>query len=173
MYFTNNYPNRHQSGQAGFSLIEVIVVVSFLVILLSLSGSNLMWFGQDKILTQSAYELTAMIEDSRHQAASGESYQNDLVNVGIRLNSDGLTRFYTYSDYNNRLVDLDYIVSLPPQIKVEQFSLPGICEVSSDCLVFAKGTGVNSGLGTFVIRDVNTDQFKTLTIGTYGLVSLQ
>lgn len=159
--------------KSGYSLIEVIVVVAFIVILLGISVGSMMSFSENQILDQTVQEIVTIISDSQHQAQTGASFENNLLSVGAMVSGNGLVQFSTTDGYGQRLPDFDYEWSWPGQIVCQEINLPASCLSISDCIIFAKGSGLPTGGGTFKCRDNNTSQSRTINILANGLVTYQ
>lgn len=159
--------------KSGFSLIEVVVVVVFFSILIYLSFTNLMGFGENKILDRSTEEVIILLEEAQSKSSTGASYQNELQSLGVYFSSASSVQFTTPSDYQNRVLDSDYQYNWPVNIVCEQIELPDNCVASVDCIIFSKGEGLARETGSLVLKDTNNNNSRKIFITTEGLVYQQ
>lgn len=145
----------------GFTLIELIVTVTFFAILLGLVTINLL--GSRKQVAQES-NVDVLIGDIRAQQSKAMTSEGTSSNnFGVYLQSDKYTLF-TGGSYNPN-AGTNFVVDLDPSNSITSITIP------NSTIVFEKGSGevVNfiSGQNTFHLGT------RTMTINKLGVISIQ
>lgn len=159
--------SKHTSLQAGFTIIEALLVMSIFIILAGLSTINLLNAKQSTSLSTSVdtfiadlkqQQLKAMVGDTEGRVASG--------NYGIFLGVDKYTFFHgTYSSSEPS----NFNASLGDSIQFTNITFP------TPQIVFLQGSGevdnYTDGSNTITIKDIVGNNQKVITINEYGVVT--
>jgi prepilin-type N-terminal cleavage/methylation domain-containing protein len=146
--------------QGGFTLIELILVMSLMAILLGFVSINLMHSQQTA--TSSAIEgmLVADLRQQQLKSMIGDTEgRANADQYGIHFDLKSYVFFHgTYSAVD----PANFVVNLDGNF---QFDSPGT-EV-----VFQKVSGETSSVSNVVLRDASNGNTKTITINKYGVVT--
>lgn len=154
-------------SSAGFTLVELLVVLSMITIIVSLSSINLTGL----ISTTSFDEnLELIVSDLRRQqfrTLVGEE-QSNSSKFGIHFENTQYILFvgdtYVAADANN------LAISLPPNLVFESITLP------SGSVVFVEGTGevlnYNADTDSVTIREISSNESKQLEFNMLGVVDV-
>lgn len=155
------------SNQAGFTLIEIIVVIAVFVILFTVSTvaltglipkANFVTSHQTILSDIKNQQLKAMVGDT-NGAGDGSAY-------GIYLETNQYTLF-TGSAYNPSATD-NILVELPPNLSISEITFP------SSSLVFLQNSGEISGFNdltsSFKLINVNTNEEHLVDLNKLGVV---
>lgn len=156
-----------KKGQAGFTIIEALLVMSIFIVLAGFSTISLLRAKHSSSLSTSVdtfisdlkqQQLKAMVGDTEGRAASG--------NYGIFFGAGKYTLFYgAYSSTDSSNFD----VSLGDSIQFSDITFPG------SKIVFKQGSGeIESyidGSNTITIKDIMDNSQKIITLNEYGVVT--
>lgn len=153
--------------QAGFTLIEILVVIAMSAILFGLITINL---GQSRTVVSLSTVTDTLLSDIKHQQLQAMTGDIGSTNAqqphGLYVQSSNYTLFagssYSGADNNN------FVVSMPATISLTS-------AFSDNTVLFGKGTGdvqsfVN-GNNTITIND-NSGSSKVITIGRFGALTV-
>jgi len=149
-------------NQRGFTLIELMVVITITAILLGFITINLVSSQQRASLNAIEQELLADLKQQQLKAMIGDTEGRETSDTyGIHFDSGKYTLFHgTYSstDSANFAINLDQNF---------QFQSPG-----TD-IIFSKISGeISAGsITNIVIRDSTNGNVKTITVNRYGVVT--
>lgn len=145
----------------GFSIIETLVVLSFLVLIVAVVTPRLGDFRENQVIRSSVSEVATSIEKARHQSLSG---LGDTA-YGVHLSEDEVVIFegtsYSAGDPDNKSIS----ILEPAQITNIVFS-GGVTSFYFDRL-----TGIPSATGSFDI-EIEGGDYRTLDITDVGLVEI-
>lgn len=153
--------------QAGFTLIEVIVVVSILLTLIGLIITNPLNLRESTSINTFVYTLITDIKNQQIKAMVGDTEGRGIPDTySIYIEPTKYTLFhgqnYSDGDSSNFAVTVD-----------DQYQLLTI--FPSNKIVFASGSGEIVGFAqnqnTINIVDTRTGQQKVITINKYGVVT--
>lgn len=153
--------------QAGFTIIEALIVMSIFITLTGLSTINLLNAKHKSSLSTSVdtfiadlkqQQLKAMVGDTEGRAASG--------NYGIFFGAGTYSFFHdTYSSADPS----NFNASLGDSIQFSNITFPG------SQIVFLQGSGeiynYTDGSNTITIKDIVDNNQKTITINEYGVIT--
>lgn len=147
--------------QKGFSLIEMIIVVSIFVLLVAGSVVAFSRFGEKQIIKSTVSEVLSELDEARSLTLA--SYDNTVY--GVHIESDKITFFkgstYSPSDPDNNITELSEKVS------ISNISLFG----GGDDVIFQRLTGKTDQYGTLTISLVSDPtETKTITIQESGII---
>lgn len=155
----------------GFTLIELIIVISLFSIIFAFLFTNV---ARPKVFADLAATedlIYITIKEAQNLAMSGGTNESGTkVDFGIHLEQDEFILFqgasYNPGDPSNLETDLS------PNLVIESISLP----TGSD-IIFSQISGEVQGLsfgvnGSFVLRETNTDETRTFTINRYGAIDV-
>jgi prepilin-type N-terminal cleavage/methylation domain-containing protein len=149
-------------NQRGFTLIELMVVITITAILLGFTTINLVGSQQRASLNAIEQELLADLKQQQLKAMIGDTEGRETSDTyGIHFDSGKYTLFHgTYSstDSANFAINLDQNF---------QFQSPG-----TD-IIFSKISGeISAGsITNIAIRDTTNGNVKTITVNRYGVVT--
>ena len=152
-----------KSLQAGFSIIEVSLVVSIIFILLGLITVNLFKFQHKSQLSSTISSFLADYKEQQIKAMVGDTQgAGTISNYGVHIETSSYTLFRsTYGTAN-------FSVSLPSSIQMST-TFP------SSQVIFTAGSGAltsfTSGQNTVTLKDTVDGSQKVITINRYGVVS--
>jgi prepilin-type N-terminal cleavage/methylation domain-containing protein len=154
--------------QAGFTLVELLVVMSLSAVLLAMTTINLVRPQASASITSTVEKLVADIKAQQLRAMSGDSdTASSAQPYGIYVQSGQYTLFkgsaYSGADTDNFVVSSGSGVTLSTTFATTQ-------------VVFAKGTGdvnsFNASANTITITNSISGQTKTITINRYGVITV-
>lgn len=152
--------NSHSSGRKGFTLLEVLIVVTIVGILATLSVSYYSGSQYRSKLNDAASEIVQTLRRAQSKAVAGEAGEP----FGVHLESDGFVLFegsaYVSEGENNESF------SLPSGIEAYDISLNG----GGSDVVFVELEGSTDDYGSFSIR-ISGDLSKTVNISEEGAVT--
>lgn len=149
-----NYQKQYKK-EKGFTVVELIVVISIFLIFLGISDQAFFTFGNRGGLSISTYNV---VEAMRHAKSNAEQGQQD-TRWGVYISQNQVTVFSSNSDYENRNTLLDQIISLSGGVTAS-----GLQEV-----IFQKITGDTLDVGDIVLS--LKDQNKTISINAKGTIT--
>jgi prepilin-type N-terminal cleavage/methylation domain-containing protein len=149
--------------QAGYSLIEITLVISVVALLLGLVTLNLFQFQHSSQLSATVSSFLADFKEQQIKSMVGDTGgTGGLSNYGVSL---GTT---SYTEFQNSLGTANFVVSLPSGI---QFSTT----FPSSQILFLKGSGevsgFTSGQNTITLKDTVNNTQKIITVNRYGVVT--
>ncbi|MHB1118281.1 MAG: pilus assembly FimT family protein [Minisyncoccota bacterium] len=141
----------------GFTMLELLVVVSIMAVLVAIILSPFAAFRNSKVLDTVSEETLALLSEARGDTLSAKNgYQ-----YGVHFEASQIVLYrgsvYTSNDVNNRVVVLD------DALEVASVALAG----GGSEVLFDQLTGETSQSGTVVIR-VKNDTAKSRTIAIEG-----
>jgi len=147
----------------GFSVIEVLVVLSLLVLLTAIVLISLAKLNSSQVLDKSASLVAAVIDDARSLTLSAK---NDSQ-YGVYFEAGDITIFkgatYSSGDPENIVTPLDSRVAL------RNITLTG----GGSSIVFNRLTGETDNSGTLeVYLTASSNTFKTITVTATGVVDI-
>lgn len=151
-------------AQRGFSLIELIIVISISMILTAISITTFFSVSEQQSLEKDVNYAIALVEKARLQTVNAK----DNSQFGVRFASSSVTLFqgtaYVAGSSTNT------IFSLSPKVEIASINLSG----GTQNTVFEKITGKSNATGTIKFR-LKTNQSASTTIVVYktGLVEIQ
>lgn len=151
----------------GFSLIEIIVVMSIFSILIGIVTTNLLNSKQKASLNTSTTLLVADITNQQLNAMMGENEVGSITNKGIYFEPTRYILFkgdqYSATDSSNFVVTLD-----EPQ-QFANITFPNatllFASISGEVINFATATS------TIGFKNVVSNEQKTLQINRYGVIT--
>jgi prepilin-type N-terminal cleavage/methylation domain-containing protein len=150
--------------QKGFSLLELVIVISIGIILTSISITTFYSVSDQQALEKDVDYTISLIEKARLQTVNAKSNSQ----FGVRLASSSVTLFQgaTYvagSSTNN-------VFNLSPKVEISEINLSG----NRQNMVFELITGKSNATGTIKFR-LKANQSASTTVVLYktGLVETQ
>ncbi|HSX00905.1 MAG TPA: type II secretion system protein [Candidatus Saccharimonas sp.] len=159
---------RTSGGAAGFTLIEVLVVMAILAIVIGVAMVNLVRPQTQGDLVGVTQTLVADLKDQQAKAMAGDAGTGSTAAAqGVRVASGGYTLFrgssYDGGDPDNAVVSPVSSISLSSTF-------------SGGEVVFEAGSGEisgwSSGTDTITITNTVSSDSKTLTINRYGAITV-
>lgn len=154
-------------SQKGFTLIEVLIASSILILLIGLTTINLLHARSQSNLTATVDTLTADLKQQQLKAMAGDTEgrtSND--DYGIYFGTNSYTLFhgtYSPSDPSNHTIQLGDNI----QISTVLFS--------NSQILFLKNSGEISNFdpnnNTITLTDTINNRQKTITINRYGVIT--
>lgn len=150
--------------RSGFSIVELIIVVSIIAILSVIVVGSVSRQSSFYALQKAAGDLSALLEKAHTRAQN--SYNG--VKHSVKIASTTATLFegttYATSTATNQVVSFD------SRITLASTSING----GGDTIIFDKVTGATSNYGTirFYITNASTSS-STVTIGETGIIQIQ
>ncbi len=142
----------------GFTLIEILVSLSILVIIAGIAVTAFQDFARFQRYEQSVAELTSLIEESRTDARSAV----DELNHGVKIFSSSLVQFtgssYVGGSPSNITTNFNSVTLIP--------DFPGgVSEI-----VFSQLTAIPSATGTIDIVNPDIPATTTIAITAAGVI---
>lgn len=88
----------HAKNELGFSLIEVIVSASIIVLLVSVSLPNLSAFRERKRLEASAESLASLLAELQNGVMTGQDFGAGVGSYGVRLQTGEVSGAFVFFD---------------------------------------------------------------------------
>jgi len=155
----------HKKGGAGFTFIEILVVVGIIALFLGLSIPQLRSFQQVSHLENTGKEVIAILRVAQSKTLASEG----ALQYGVHFDTTTIPNQYTLfegSSYATRDTTKDEIAVLQKTIEISSLSLEGANEV-----VFLRLTGQTSVQGTITFRQIADPTYtKTVSILSSGTV---
>ena len=147
---------------SGFSLVELIVVLSILATLLGLTSIRLVNSQQKVSIDSTLQTFISDIKQQQIKAMTGDSEGRVTSDsYGAYVDSADLTHYYLFHG--------SYVVGDPANFKVD---LPGNFQFTSGInIVFGKISGEISAAASVVVKDTTNNNTKTVQINKYGVVT--
>lgn len=146
----------------GFSLIEMIILMSIIGILSAVVISNLSGFKKQQALKNTTEDVVALLNEARNSTISSKN----SANYGVRLESNKATLFQGTifsSNSSNKQINFDSTISL------SSASLHG----GGDSIYFDKITGATSKYGTITLVITSTPtKSRVITVSSLGVISV-
>lgn len=154
--------------QKGFTLVELILVMSFFMLTYGLIGFNFISAKQRTGLTSQVSLLSSDFKNQQLKAMTVDSGGSGTSqNYGIYFENGRYTLFRgsVYSGVNAT----NFTVNLGDNQQFSAINLP------SSQIIFASVSGeiigYNSGLNTVTLKDSITNVQKTITVNRYGIIT--
>jgi prepilin-type N-terminal cleavage/methylation domain-containing protein len=142
----------------GFSLVEMLIVVTILTIISAITISAFYRFREETMLDRTATQVKSFLTKARQQtltAKNGYAY-------GIRFNEQQI--FLYHGSFSSSSPDL--ILNLDPLVAMASSSFSG----NTNDVRFIKFTGEPTATGTInVTLDSDTTRYRTITVYQSGL----
>lgn len=158
-----------QRLQIGFTIVELVIVVSIVLILATLSAASLPSLQSSTSINSAVDELNPELRQQQMKAIQGDTEgRSTNDNYGIHFDA---TQYVLYHGVSYDPTDVDNIV-IPIKNNIQIFST----SFPSNNILFASVSGEIAnyipGSNTVVLRDVNnTSLTKTLQINRYGIIT--
>ncbi len=156
---------KNKNFSCGFTLVEIIVVVSIGAVLMAVALYSLSTLRNTTSLAKNVFQAKAFLEEARSLSIS----EKDDTNYGVQISSDRLVRFQgsTYSATSSQNITLLFDQN---SSTIDTISLAG----SSTQVVFKKITGGTDNYGSFRIKMIaNQSSSSTVSITSTGVISSQ
>lgn len=156
--------SNQKSPTQGFSLIELIIVISIAMILSAISISTFFSVSEQQSLEKDVNYSIALIEKARLQTVNSK----DNLVFGVRFASSSVTLFqgttYVAGSSTNT------VFNFSPKVEISAINLSG----GTQNTMFEKITGKSNATGTIKFR-LKTNQNSSTTVVVYktGLVETQ
>ena len=166
--FNKNLKLKIKNSQGGFTITELMVVIGIITTLLGLTAINLLGSRNKASLASTIDPLVADIKQHQIKAMVGDTEgQATAYSFGVRFETTRYILFrgttYSSTDSANFTVDLDNSVNF------ENITF------STAQIVFAQGSGeingFTSGSNTVKVRNIRSNDQKTITINRYGVIT--
>jgi len=149
----------------GFTLVELILVVALFLTVFGGTAISLSSFLNRSDLDQTTKEVVQMLRQA--QGYSMAHYQDSSWGVYLEDTANRLT-FFQGSSYAARVPSFDRVTELSTSLDLMSISLIG----GGNEIVFTKGKGETTGVGSFVIQEISSGNQKTLTLNAYGQIEI-
>jgi len=162
MVLKNIRARLNSSSQKGYTLVEIMVVVGLILILLSISTTNLFNFQHTSQSSSILNSFLADVKEQQIKAMVGDTEGSGTISdYGVHIGST------VYTLFRNTYGTANFNVSLPSDM---QFSTT----LPNSQLLFTKGSGELSGFingqSTITIFNTGDNSQKTITFNKYGVV---
>lgn len=152
---------RRGRKDAGFSLVELILVMSIMATLIGLITINLVNSQQRASLSSLVQNLISDIRQQQIKAMVGDTDGGASANsYGIHIDSNKYVLFRGTS--YDPLETSNFAVNLPKNMI---FVTPGLD------IIFSKVSGEISAAASFQLQDTTNGNLKTIQINKYGVVT--
>lgn len=156
---------KHLCLQAGFTIIETLLVMSIFIILAGLSTINLLNAKHKSSLSTSVDTFISDLKQQQLKAMIGDTEGSGVIsNYGIHFETTSYTLFR-----NTYLGTSDFTVNLPDTIRIST-------GLSGSQILFSKGSGEVANYdpvpanNIIIISDPIDGNQKIITINEYGVV---
>ena len=150
-------------SRRGFSLIELIIVISIATILTSISITTFFSVSEQQSLEKDVNYAIALVEKARLQTVNAKNNSQ----FGVRFASSSITVFqgstYTAGSPTNT------IFTLSPKVEISSILLSG----GAQSTVFELITGKSNATGTVSFRLKTQNASSTIVVYKTGLVEIQ
>jgi len=156
-FFKEKTKLANQRFGAGFTLVEILVVVGIIVLFLGMSIPQLRSFQQVSYVENTGKEAIAVLRLAQSKTLASEG----ALQYGVYFDTTATPNQYTLfqgSSYNTRDIAKDEIEVLKKTIEISAVSLGGGNEV-----VFLRLTGQANAQGTITFRQI-ADPTRTTTV---------
>ncbi len=152
-------------NKAGFTLVEVLIVVAILSVLFTIVIFDFVSFRKTSNLDNSVQEFVSILRLAQNKAVSSENYSKHGVYINTTISPN---QYILFKGDNYLSEPSSYkIYSLQNNTEFYEISLGGGNEI-----VFDKLTGVTEEFGNISIRDKNDiNQSKTIYVASSGAIS--
>lgn len=146
------------SQQKGFTLIEILIVITIVVMISGLLMVGFQNFASYQQFNQAAGDVEFTLKQTRLNARSALVDQPH----GVHFSTNSITQFYggTYvpGDPNNQVIQYELVT-------IDPYLTSGV-----DTIVFSKLTGIPSATGTVVISGTRFSASTTIKITDAGVI---
>lgn len=152
---------------AGFTLVELMVVLAMVTVIVSLSSVNLTGLISDTSFDESLELIISDIRRQQFRAITGEEQQNSS-RFGIHFEQ---TKYVLFSgDTYNPANPNNHHVSLPRNIVFESVTLP------NSTIIFTEQSGevtsYSAATDSLTIRHTSSNETKQLEFNSLGVVQI-
>ena len=154
--FKNNYL------QKGYTLVEILVVISILTVIFAVSFIGYNSFRKETQLDIKVDEINSTLKTAQAQTLS--SLQAD--NYGVHFETDRFI-FFKGSAYDSMSSD-NIVNELPNDLEIYDI----ILNSGGSNVVFERLTGGTENYGSIKIRIKNTSQYRTISIESSGVINV-
>ena len=156
------------SCQAGYTFVELAVILGVLIVLFSIVTINLLGAKQSTSLSTTMDALASDIRSQQLKAVVGDTEGRGATsNYGVYFGTTSYTLFhgnaYSPADTSN------FVVNLGDQIQFSNVMFP------ASTIIFTKGTGEISGFGaassSATIKNTSSVTQKTIILNTLGVIT--
>jgi prepilin-type N-terminal cleavage/methylation domain-containing protein len=152
-----------ESIQSGYSLLEMLVVITVIITLLSLVTTNLFRYQHTSQLSSTVNSFLADYKEQQIKAMEGDTQASGSISdYGIHFETASYTLF------RNAYGTANFSVSLPAGT---QFSTT----LPNAEIIFSKGSGEVSGFvdgqNTITLKDTGNNSQMTITFNKYGVIT--
>jgi type II secretory pathway pseudopilin PulG len=158
------FPYFQKDGVKGITILEIIVVVGILLILTTVSVSNLSSYRSRQILNGESSQILSILNKARYQTLASKAQ----TSYGVRIESDRVT-LYTGPTFASVPGEYEEYV-LNPSVSITNISLNG----GSADVLFERLTGETVSYGTFQVTLLSEVlQNHIIEISQTGFVGIQ
>ncbi|OHA15029.1 MAG: hypothetical protein A3G52_02790 [Candidatus Taylorbacteria bacterium RIFCSPLOWO2_12_FULL_43_20] len=159
--FSKIRTNFKRKENRGFTLVEVIIAISVIVILLSVILGSFYSFKKNQSVDKTSRNVFSLIEEARVLTLASR----EEARYGVHFENDSAVLFknsYVLGNAGNKVVD----VSAPAVIS--EINLAG-----GNSVIFDRLIGSTANFGTVVIASVDGTENKIITIYKSGLAQIE
>lgn len=153
--------------QKGFSLIEILLVISIIFIIASIASPNLSEFKKQQTLKNTTADIVSLLNEARNNTIASKN----STNYGVRFWEDKAILFIgtSYDDSSDNIqVDFDSYV------KISEDDGLNLNNSYNDEVVFSRLTGDTINYGTIKVELVSdSSRYKIISINNIGIISVQ
>lgn len=156
----------HPFGNAGFTTVELIIIVGIIATLVSFATVNLLKTRSTTSLTSTLNTLLADLRNQQIKSMAGDS-EGRIVNSSYGIYFEA-NRYILFHDTYSSTDPSNYVVALEPNFQFQNILFP------QNQIVFAINSGeiVNfiSGSNSLKLTDTSNGQSKTIQLNKYGAI---
>lgn len=149
----------------GFTLIEIMVVISIIIVILTIAVSGFVYFKNNSDLNNNVQNVISSLKTAQNKTLASENY----TRYGVYLNTASVPNQYVIfqgNTYALRTPSEDKIYNLEDSIEFHNVNLGLGSEI-----VFDRLTGVSSIEGSFGLRSkLDVSKNKTIYVASSGSV---
>ncbi len=153
------FSNKTVKRQRGFTLMEIILVISLLVLIAGITSWALSGFGNSQALDRDTTAVGMYIKEAR--ALTQGSFEDNQY--GVSFYTDRVVLFSGTEENENSIIRIH---EFHTSVEIESYSLQN----ETNKIVFERLTGSPSTQGTVTLRSSQSNQDRVLSISSLGIV---
>jgi prepilin-type N-terminal cleavage/methylation domain-containing protein len=153
--------------QKGFSLIEILLVISIIFIIASIASPNLSEFKKQQTLKNTTADIVSLLNEARNNTIASKN----STTYGVRFWEDKAILFIgtSYIDSSDNIQ-----VNFDSYVKISEDDGLNLNNSFNNEVVFSRLTGDTINYGTIKVELVSdSSRYKIISINNIGIISVQ
>ena len=156
------------NSQGGFSLIELMVVMTIGAVLFSMVAFNLLGLQANTSQQSSINSLISDIKSQQFMAMNGVTEgRNESDNYGIYFMQDEYVLFH--GDSYNSMESTNFSIELPSDVEIQSTTFPNNSVIFTQ--ISGELSGFTPGNNTIIVREKNINKQVVITLNKYGVIT--